>query len=337
MKKFTAFILLILLAGIAWSQTQNDTIFCFKSNTPVTIDGQATEECWTQAGWNVIDQVWIPYNETMKEGDFEGRFKVAWDENFLYILVEVIDDSLSDDYSDPLSNWWNDDCLEIFIDEDRSKGDHERNCNAFAYHVSLSFDAVDLNSWGQGVNYKDNVEVDMVMTGENAYLWEFAIKNYDASFNLENPENSRVYLEPAKIMGIAVAYCDNDETSTRENFIGSMYMSPSSANDMYKNADHFGPMVLTLSVSSTGVSQGNYEPAIKIFPLPAQNFLSIRISSPDQHVNSISIFTLTGQLVKSESFYGNSHTLNIENLHPGNYMFTVNHGQDVNSQMILKQ
>src|SRR4030042_2943211 len=88
---------------------------------PITIDGQATEECWVNAGWHAIDQVWIPYNATMKEGDFEGRFKVAWDELYLYILVEVIDDSLSDDHANPLTNWWDDDCLEIFIDENRSK------------------------------------------------------------------------------------------------------------------------------------------------------------------------------------------------------------------------
>ena len=71
-----------------------------KHRFPLT--ARRTEECWENAEWNAIDQVWIPWGTTMKDGDFSGRFKVAWDEDFLYVLVEVVDDSLSDDYSNPL-------------------------------------------------------------------------------------------------------------------------------------------------------------------------------------------------------------------------------------------
>ena len=188
----TTFALFIFFAGMVFSQTQKDTIFNYKAKTPVTVDGQATEECWANAAWHKIDQIWIPYGAKMKAGDFAGRFKVSWDELYLYVLVEVVDDSLSDDYSNPLQNWWDDDCLEIFIDENRSKGDHERNCNAFAYHVSLIYDAIDLNSSGSGINYKNNIRVDMDTIGTDTYLWEFAIKNYDAAFNVNNPENSRL-------------------------------------------------------------------------------------------------------------------------------------------------
>lgn len=111
----------ILFSGSVFGQTQSDTIFNYLTKTPVTIDGQATEECWANAEWHAIDQVWIPWAAKMKEGDFEGRFKVAWDESYLYVLVEVVDDLLSDDHSNPLQNWWDDDCLEVFIDENRSK------------------------------------------------------------------------------------------------------------------------------------------------------------------------------------------------------------------------
>ncbi|MDA3822649.1 MAG: hypothetical protein PF450_08600, partial [Bacteroidales bacterium] len=115
MKKISIIVLLGLIVATSWGQTQNDTIMNFKATTSVVIDGQADEECWVNAEWHAIDQVWIPYNATMKDGDFSGRFKVSWDTDYLYILVEIIDDMLSDDYSNPLSNWWNDDCLEIFV------------------------------------------------------------------------------------------------------------------------------------------------------------------------------------------------------------------------------
>lgn len=328
----------IFLSGTVWSQTQSDTIFNYITKTPVTIDGQATEECWTNAEWHAIDQVWIPWAAKMKEGDFSGRFKVSWDEDFLYVLVEVVDDSLSDDHSDPLQNWWDDDCLEVFIDETRSKGDHEKNCNAFAYHMSLFYDAVDLNSAGQGVNYKNNVIADMDTIGEKTYLWEFAFKNYDATFSLSNPENSRVKLSHNKNMGLTVAYCDNDETTSRENFIGSMVMTPATANDMYKNADHFGLMILVDpdSVSTKAVNVKN-PMEINIYPVPAQNHLTIATSSANQTVISVSISTITGQIVKTESFIESTHTINIENLNAGMYLIKVIQGDNSFSKIISKQ
>jgi hypothetical protein len=327
-------IISVILISPVLCQTQNDTIFNYLTTSPVTIDGQATEECWANAEWHAIDQVWIPFNATMQNGDFEGRFKVAWDELYLYVLVEVIDDSLSDDHSNPLSNWWDDDCLEVFIDENRSKGDHELNNNAFAYHVSLFYDAVDLNSSGQGVNYMDNIEVKMDTIGEDTNMWEFAIKNYNASFNMYNPERSRVLLEHNKKMGFTIAYCDNDETISRENFIGSMKMTAATHNDMYKNADHFGLMLLIDPDYGTGLQQIPSD-AVKIYPSPAQNYINIesQLNGPTQVVLS----SLTGQQFKNESFRGNSHILNIADLDAGIYILQVVIDNQPFAKIVVKQ
>lgn len=333
----TTFALFLFFAGMVFSQTQKDTIFNYKAKTPVTVDGQATEECWANAAWHKIDQVWIPYGAKMKAGDFAGRFKVSWDEFYLYVLVEVVDDSLSDDYSNPLQNWWDDDCLEIFIDENRSKGDHERNCNAFAYHVSLIYDAIDLNSSGSGINYKNNIRVDMDTIGTDTYLWEFAIKNYDAAFNVNNPESSRVKLVHNKKMGFAIAYCDNDETKARENFIGSMVMAAATANDMYKNADHFGLMQLIDPDFNTSSVINDLETSVKIYPVPAQNYLTIETSSVITTAKLVSILTITGQVIKNESFIEKSHTIHIEDLEAGTYIVKVNHGNGSFSKIITKQ
>lgn len=325
------------ISGSVFGQTQKDTIFCYQAKTPVNIDGQATEECWANAEWHAIDQVWIPWAAKMKEGDFAGRFKVAWDESYLYVLAEVVDDSLSDDHSNPLQNYWDDDCIEVFIDENRSKGVHERNCNAFAYHVSLTFDAVDLSSTGAGVNYKNNLKVDMDTIGAKTYLWEFAFKNYNANFNISNPESSRVYLTSGKKMGFTIAYCDNDETTSRENFIGSMVMTQSTANDMYKNADHFGLMILSDSQNVTSALSNQIKEEIKIYPVPARNFINIETSFISQENCSVSISSITGQLVKTETFIGNTHSINIENIKDGLYLVKVVQGNNSVSRMISKK
>jgi hypothetical protein len=338
MKKTATFLsVLLAFVTIANSQTQSDTIFNFRTNTPVTIDGAATEECWAEAQWHPINQVWIPYGAIMKQGDFEGRFKVAWDSLYLYILVEVVDDSLSDDHSNPLQNWWDDDCLEVFIDENRSKGDHERNNNAFAYHVSIFYDAIDMDAAGNGINYKNNVKVVMDTIADDTYLWELAIKNYSASFNISNPEASRVKLTPGKIMGFTIAYCDNDETQARENFIGSMYMTQATANNNYITADYFGTMKLVEN-ENVGIKVQNKEfSPINVFPVPATGFLTVNTNSVNGLLNQVEIKTLTGKVLKAIDYKEALFTLNIDDLITGIYILTIKNQDSANSQIFIKQ
>jgi hypothetical protein len=339
MNKFlTFFTFLVFTSGTLKSQTQNDTIFNYITKTPVTIDGKANEECWANAEWHNMHQVLIPYGATMEPGDFEGKFKVAWDEQYLYILVEVVDDSLSDNFSNPLQDWWNDDCVEIFIDENRSKGEHERNNNAFAYHVSLIYDAIDSNSSGGGVNYKDNIEVDMDTISEKTYLWEFAIKNYSASFDINNPEASRVLLEPNKPMGFAIAYCDNDGNSIRENFIGSMTLTSGTHNDLYKNADHFGPMILIdPDYVETPSGIANNLEKINVYPNPANSQITLTTTTKSNHIKSYTLSSITGQVVKSGTFIGNSQIINIEDLNSGIYLLNANFATTNFSKLIIKE
>ena len=236
---------LFVLASISplFSQTQKDTIFACFTDSPVVIDASGSETCWVNAKWHIINQVWL--GKSMIDGDFEGKFKACWDKNYLYLLVDIVDDRLSDIYPDPLDNYWNDDCVEIFIDEDRSGGDHQFNNNAFAYHCSVFYDVVDgAGANGAVINCKDNIIMRMDTVAENRYLWEFAVKIFNDKFDYDNPDLSRITLIPNKLMGFSIAYCDNDAGRERDNFIGSVEMPEGHKNDSYINCDFFGTMLL---------------------------------------------------------------------------------------------
>ncbi len=312
----------------------NDTIKCQITNTPVTIDGQANEDCWAKAEWHNIDQVWIPYNAVMKPGDFAGKFKLAWDKNYLYLLAEIVDDSLSDDHADPLQNYWDDDALEVFVDENRSMGDHERNYNAFAYHVSLFYDAIDISPTGAGINLKNNIKVKMDTIGDHTYLWELAIKNYSADFDPNNPDASYVTLYPNKLMGFALAYCDNDETLARENFIGSMVMTAAHANDMYKNADYFGPILLVdpdyVGINDTRTNQNRFN----IYPNPANDYLTIDSASPVSN-GSVIISSIEGKLINTLSL-DKGNKVYVGELNAGVYLVTIKSDKLTESKIFNK-
>lgn len=58
------------------------------------IDGKANENSWNMAAWHPLDQNWL--GNRYAHEDFNGRFKLNWDESKLYLLVEIEDDSLFD-------------------------------------------------------------------------------------------------------------------------------------------------------------------------------------------------------------------------------------------------
>jgi len=337
MKKLTLTLTIALTIILKISaQTQQDTIYNYITSTPVVVDGVDTEDCWDNADWYDISVVWLPYlNAPMDAGDFEGRFKVAWDAEYLYLLVEVVDNMISDDHADPLDSWWDDDCVEIFIDEDRSKGWHENDENAFAYHVSLSYDAIDMDASG-GINYKDHIDVVMNDQGDNTYLWELAIKIYADDYDHSSPEASRVTLVPEKVMGFTLAYCDNDETTSRENFIGSMNMHKDSTNVNYQTADYFGSMkLIDPDYVPVGIEASDIENWI-IYPVPSKNQIKIKSGTAKSNHADVSLFNTCGQLVQTASYNTYSFSLDISHLEDGVYLLKINSEVGSVSKMIVK-
>jgi len=204
------------------------------------IDGIANEAIWNDAPWYQMDELWLgsPYSSE----DFQGRYKLTWTTDALYLLAEIKDDILIDTNEDPLKAWWDDDCLEIFIDEDNSGGTHQFTHNAFAYHIALDGNAVDMSPKKQGKLYNSHIESKRVTIG-NTSLWEVKISLFDDTY-LDDQTNSTVRLEVNKNIGFALAYCDNDTSKTRENFIGSIAVEGQDKNQGYITADIFGTLVL---------------------------------------------------------------------------------------------
>ncbi len=182
------------------------------------VDGVADDSAWHDAEWRDLSARWL--GPEYSSSDFEGRYKVVWTEDRLYILVEFTDDILIDTHRDPLVQYWDDDCLEIFLDEDFSGGDHQYNHNAFAYHLSLDNQAIDIGTNRLPQNYSHHVSSNWKQQGDKV-IWEVALDVYTADYIDGSDENRKVRLSSGKIMGLMIAYCDNDGSELRENFIGS--------------------------------------------------------------------------------------------------------------------
>lgn len=78
------------------------------------IDGNA-DDLWTNVESNPIANV--AYTPASDEADFSAGFKAMYDNEALYVLVDVTDDKLVNDSDD----FWLDDTVEVFLDADNSK------------------------------------------------------------------------------------------------------------------------------------------------------------------------------------------------------------------------
>lgn len=250
-------------------------------NIPV-FDGDTNDYCWKSAAWQSISNIWIPYNNILPssfltesgtkvvsgDADFKARYKILWSEknNELLFLCEVHDDSLVDNYSGG-NGYSNFDVLELFIDEDKSGGNHlfsdgsNNGQNAFAYHILVNrptsgFDnymvsAADLSgsSWGNSKieNYSNHFpHFAYREIKRGVYIYEFSLKVYNDTFNPSIPSTSSIsQLYENKEIGFTLAYCDNDEEDgNRNHFIGSATVSGANNNESYINASLFGGLKL---------------------------------------------------------------------------------------------
>ena len=296
---------------------QDDTVYIPNITTSPEFDGIGNETCWTNADWQVIDQVWIPYGTDIDPEDLTGRYKVVWSSatNLLYFLLEITDDVISDAYvPNETAAIYNFDMFEVFIDENKSGGyhvfdgnaDNEQSLglnaeNAFAYHIFTSapesestnqefiVEDTEGTNWGDAVTCDYTIHFpDFIRRQEgNVATWEFSLMVYDDTYSAENIEGSRVTLLPGKVMGLSLAINDDDEpeinpsSTERDNFMGSVEVTAEAFNDHWKNANDFGAVKLVSDIPINGIvsSQQNQQEQLNLYPNPSSRNVSVEFYS----------------------------------------------------------
>jgi uncharacterized protein (DUF362 family) len=225
------------------TSTGTDYLAPRASQAPV-IDGSGNDSCWAQASWRDINYLWLGTAPT-SAADFSGRYKLVWTPERLYYLVEITDDVTNTPITNHLdSNQYNNDCLELFIDENHSGGEHTNNYNAFAYHIHLNYDITDLNTQGKQTLYNDHGTIMRVQNG-NVQTWEIALKVFPDTYSDSSTTNQPVTLSAGKILGFGLAWNDNDGGTTRQSFIGSFDIPGTDKNVAWQNASVFAALQLS--------------------------------------------------------------------------------------------
>ena len=211
-----------------------------RATTAPVIDG-VVDSVWERASWSPINVFWLGTQSNPSAQDYSGRYKALWDENYLYILYDITDDKIYDGVRDPLDRYWEDDTVELFIDENKNGGQHGYNTSAWAYHISTFGDVVDSTTGGATL-LNDHVESRLVSNGTQHY-WEMRIRIYGEDY-ADWKTNTPLQLFAGKLMGFSACYIDNDGNSQRESMMGSVDTQGHKNNQGYLDASVFGSMLL---------------------------------------------------------------------------------------------
>jgi hypothetical protein len=240
--KLTVIIIPVLLLMPLVAEAES--VVVHTAGDPV-IDGRGNDSVWQQAQWRPMP--YLITGSMPSPDDFSGRFKLLWDKDYLYLQAEITDDVLYDFHPDPLKQYWDDDALEIFIDSDASGGGHQYSHSAFAYHIALDNQAVDLGEDRQPRLYNEHVKSRWQRSPASPHVivWEVAIRFYPDDYRDDHPKPP-LALESGQRIGFMLAYCDNDGSAEREHFVGSVDIEPVAGdrNRGWIDADVFEAMSL---------------------------------------------------------------------------------------------
>jgi len=211
-----------------------------RAATAPVIDG-TVDAVWEVAAWAPIDVFWLGTQPNPTAQDYSGRYKAIWDENYLYLLFDITDDRIFDGTRNALDRYWEDDTVELFIDENKNGGQHGYNTSAWAYHLSTYGDVVDSTTSGAKL-LNEHIDMRLVSVGDK-HLWEMRVRIYGEDY-ADWKTNVPLKLAVGKLMGFSATYIDNDGSSQRESMMGSVDTQGHKNNQGYLDASVFGSLRL---------------------------------------------------------------------------------------------
>lgn len=204
------------------------------------IDG-VIDDVWNAADWMEMTVAWTGFENLRPPSspeDFTGKYKAMWTADHLYLLFDITDDVINTS-----GQYWEQDTVEIFIDEDQSGGQHNHSHNAFAYHINHNLEVVD--NGGDPAMIASHISAAIKSEGTR-HIWEIRMEIYAEhnGYVMSEQEAARVTLVAGKVMGFTPSYIDNDGNGTREHFMSSVNTPGHQSNQGYLNADSFGSIEL---------------------------------------------------------------------------------------------
>jgi hypothetical protein len=284
----------------------SQTYKIYKVSSPITIDG-TPEDAWSNGNVKSFNAGTTLTGTISNTADLSGYGKILWDDNYLYLMADVKDESKKNDSQ----NAYEDDAVEFYIDINNDKAT-SYGTNDFQYTFG----------WNDGTN------VGVLPSGGPVTGISYSVVNTNGGYLVEaRIPWTTIKGKPSadQLVGIDFMINDDDDGSGRD-----AKLSWNSATDnAYKDASLFGTAKLTSEEVITGMDIFAVE-SISVFPNPATSDLYVNGLSGDfEYV----VLDYSGRSVAEGK---SSEKINIQDLEPGNYILKLKQRELVRITKISK-
>ena len=280
-----------------------------KTEAGPAIDGNSNDPMWDGAATHALAKI---SKDDPKNNS--ATWKALWDEEYVYILVEVEDDVLN--YGDDIDAW-NRDAVEVFFDINNTDGSGEH----FKYQLDpgdwqFRYNLVDKSiAVGRGESdvATDSKDGDHIEDGTN-YTVEMKFKWSELQSSLDFTP------EVGAELGFEVAVMDNDG-----GYEGALSWN-ATENMAHKSSLYFGTVTLEMATGVNNINKTSN--GVTVYPNPASSVLTIKNAAAGQLV---SIYNITGQNVKNVKLNSFNSQISISDLKQGIYVMKVLDKEDDSS------
>jgi hypothetical protein len=285
-----------------------------------TIDGIDNEAHWS------AEQSTDVFNPTGWTGnaDYTLTFKVAWDENYLYVFGKILDD-INSSWEWGLPNQWTYDNVDLFMDLDTTGAANNNGYDSNIYQVRFNrgIDSVG-NDYGRDCQRSDhkyswkNTSDGWIF--EAALAWKFVLGNG------QKPEDILAYTDGNVRSGFDINGADSDingpyhrDCQTAWDNDDDCYHSPDITECSWNNRSIFG--IVNFQPRYTSDINEHNKTNLIVYPNPTTGLVTFE----NLQDSKVEILDLAGQVVLSTTL--NNQQIDISMLQAGIYF--VKAGQSI--------
>ncbi|HPR31890.1 MAG TPA: sugar-binding protein [Prolixibacteraceae bacterium] len=304
MKKIYSLLIALLVCGGMFAQTGVNVEVAFTTE-PIEIDGFLDE------AWDAVAEVAIelPFREEVPT--VTSWWKALYDEDYCYVVVNVIDEGNHWPSWESGGNSWEYDKPEVYWDMNEVIADAVGVSVASSGHWQIADGFVeatyDTEIEVAATTQKPGGKIGYSLSGEDyvyehAMLWSTLLDKNGTAYTAADVRNV------LGDIGFDVTIIDQDEgiTTARQR---AVWQSDGTVDECWNNMDGCGTITLLEPSSSKEVK--NIE--MSVYPNPASNHVTI-----NAQFTRVDVSNILGQQVKSIA--QNSRTLNISDLSKGVYV-----------------
>jgi hypothetical protein len=281
----------------------------------INIDGFDLEDNWLDIDPTPISNVnYVVSGQTSAPAN-GSNFRALWDEQFLFLFIEVVDNSPTAPSGE---EWWNYDGVEIFIDGKGRNAEGSRLSGQ--YQIRINYNTATLSG-------QDGATVSLFM--DNGMQWAQGTMPGGYTLEVKIPwlavhggdAAAVAAMGPGSLVTFDVAIADEDRAIQATRYTNVIWAGVDGTHHPYESSQYWGAIRLGGAVS---VDEPFAKNALRAYPSPVNDYLVVEMVN----LKSYEIISITGAIVHKGVAGSDQVRISTQELNAGIYFLRAFSGNN---------